>query len=133
MGRHISPRNHESQPEIFPVEIASVLRVKIQCGMGKQAKNDPPPIYLGDWLDEFEWDNGRAAEAAGCDQSYISNIVANRKPNVNVLILLRLSEKMGVTINDFYRKLPNKTQLAALKDLSPKAQATLLARFQKKA
>jgi plasmid maintenance system antidote protein VapI len=101
--------------------------------MGKLANDDLPKIYLGDWLEEFQMENGEAAEIAGCDQSYISNIVANRKPNVNVLYLLRLSEKMGVTINDFYRKLPNKAQLAALKDLSPKAQATLLARFQKKA
>lgn len=115
------------------MEIAAVVPVKIQCGMGKPDKDDTPTIYLGDWLEEFEMENGEAAEVAGCNQSYISNIVANRKPNVNVLYLLRLSEHMGVTINDFYRKLPSKSQLAALKDLSPKAQATLLARFQKKA
>lgn len=133
MGQSISPRNSKSQPQIFPVEIVSVPTAKIEWGMGKLDNDDPPTIYLGAWLEEFEMDNGAAAEAAGCNQSYISNIVANRKPNVNVLYLLRLSEKMGVTINDFYRKLPNKAQLAALKDLSPKAQATLLARFQKKA
>ena len=100
--------------------------------MGNKADDEPPKIYLGDWLDEFDIDNGEAAEMAGCDQSYISNIVAGRKPNVNVLFLFRLSEKMGVTVNDFYRPLPNKSHLAALKNLSPKAQATLLARFQKK-
>lgn len=133
MGRHISPRNHKSQPEIFPVEIVTVPVVKLEYGMGKAAANSIPTIYLGDWLAEFDMDNGDAAAAAGCDQSYISNIVAGRKTNINVLFLLRLSEAMGVTINDFYRKLPNKAQLAALKDLSPKAQATLLARFQKKA
>lgn len=133
MGRTISPRNSKSQPEIFPVEIVTVPRAKIECGMGKIANDEPPTIYLGAWLEEFEMDNGVAAEAAGCDQSYISNIVANRKPNVNVLYLLRLSEKMGVTVNDFYRKLPSRSHLAALKDLSPKAQATLLAKFQKKA
>jgi plasmid maintenance system antidote protein VapI len=133
MEESISPRNRKSQPQIFPVEIVKVPVAKIEWGMGKADNKDPPTIYLGAWLEEFNLDNGAAAEAAGCDQSYISNIVANRKPNVNVLILLRLSEFMGVTINDFYRKLPSKTHLAALKDLSPKAQATLLARFQKKA
>ena len=101
--------------------------------MGKKAGDEPPKIYLGEWLAEFEIENGQAAEWAGCDQSYISNIAANRKPNVNVLILLRLSEKMGVTVNDFYRPLPNRSQLSALKNLSAKAQATLLARFQRKA
>ena len=132
MGSHISPRNQESQPQIFPVEIVRVPITKIEWGMGKQTDDEPPQIYLGQWLEEFQIDNGKAAAMAGCDQSYISNIVANRKPNVNVLILLRLSEGMGVTINDFYRKLPTKASLAALKDLSPKAQATLLARSQKK-
>lgn len=100
--------------------------------MGKQAGSGPPRIYLGDWLNEFEISNGEAAEMAGCDQSYISNIVSGRKTNINVLILLRLSEKIGVTVNDFYRPLPNQSQLAALKNLSPKAQTTLLARFHKK-
>lgn len=100
--------------------------------MAKRATDTPPKIYLGDWLAEFDLDNGAAAKIAECDQSYISNIVANRKPNINVLYLLRLSEQMGVTINDFYRPLPSRQHLAALKDLSPKAQATLLARFAKK-
>ena len=132
MGSHISPRNQESQPEIFPVEIASIVPVKIQCGMGKLADEEPPEIHLGQWLGEFKLDNAAAAAAAGCDQSYISNIVANRKTNINVLYLLKLSESMGVTVNDFYRKLPGKASLAAIKDLSPKAQATLLARSRKK-
>lgn len=133
MGVHISPRNQECQPEIFPVEITIAPIAPIEYGMGKLSDEEPPSIYLGQWLEEFKMDNAAAAEAAGCDQSYISNIVANRKPNVNVLYLLRLSNSMGVTVNDFYRKLPTKASLAALKDLSPKAQATLLARSQKKA
>ena len=115
------------------MEISTVPAREIQSDMGRKTDAAEPTIYLGDWLAEFEIDNGTAAEMAGCDQSYISNIVANRKTNINVLILLRLSEKMGVTVNDFYRPLPNRSQLAALKNLSPKAQAKLLEKFQKKA
>lgn len=100
--------------------------------MAKEPGDEPPPIYLGDWLALFETTVGEAAEIAGCGQSYISNIIANRKSKINVLFLLRLSDELGVTINDFYRPLPNKSQLAALKNLSPKAQATLLARQQRK-
>ena len=132
MGPDISPRNTKSQQEIFPGEKDGKATEFIQCGMGKLAYEEPPEIYLGAWLEEFDVSVGKAAEIAGCDQSYISNIIANRKPNINVLYLLRLSDEMGVTVNDFYRPLPNKSQLAALKNLSAKAQATLLARFQKK-
>lgn len=101
--------------------------------MGKLSDDEPPEIHLGAWLELFEVSVGEAADIAGCGQSYISNIIANRKPNVNVLYLLHLSNHLGITVNDFYRPLPSKSQLTALKNLSPKAQATLLERQQKKA
>jgi helix-turn-helix protein len=101
--------------------------------MTKPNDDDAPEIHLGAWLELFEVPIGEAARIAGCGQSYISNIVANRKANINVLYLLKLSEEMGVTVNDFYRPLPSKSQLNALKSLSPKAQATILARQQRKA
>ncbi len=101
--------------------------------MPKPNEADVPEIQLGAWLDLFDIKVGEAAAIAGCGQSYISNIIANRKENINVLYLLKLSEYMGVTVNDFYRPLPSKSQLSALKSLSPKAQATLLARQQRRA
>lgn len=100
--------------------------------MSKPNDDDAPDIYLGAWLELFDLPIGEAAKIAGCGQSYISNIVANRKSNVNVLYLLKLSDHLGVTVNDFYRPLPNRSQLNALKGLSPKAQATILARQQRK-
>lgn len=94
---------------------------------------EPPQIYLGQWLDFFEKDVTEAAEEAGCTQGYISNIIANRKPNVNVLYLLRISEWLDVNINDFYRPLPRKSELQALKKLSPRAQASILEKQRKRA
>ena len=95
--------------------------------------DEPPPIYLGQWLEFFEKDITEAATIAGCTQSYVSNIIANRKPNVNVLYLLRISDWLEVTINDFYRPLPKKSELQALKALSPKAQAAILEKQRKRA
>lgn len=129
----ISPRNGKSQSQIFLGEISPDAGTSVHSGMGKTSADDPPPIYLGDWLELLETNVGEAAVLAGCDQSYISNIVANRKTNINVLYLLRLSEKLGVTVNDFYRPLPSKSHLNAFKNLSPKAQATILARQRRKA
>lgn len=100
--------------------------------MTKLSGEEPPTIYLADWLALKEMSVNDAAKIAGVDQSYISNICAGRKPNVNVLILLRLSEHMEININDFYRPLPSRSQLAALNNLSPRAQAAVLNRQQKK-
>lgn len=101
--------------------------------MAKQDDEEPPRIYLGQWLEFFEKDVTEAANEAGCTQGYISNIIANRKPNVNVLYLLRISDWLGVAINDFYRPLPKKSELQALKALSPKAQAAILDKQRKRA
>lgn len=101
--------------------------------MSNSRDEEPPEIYLGQWLEFFEEDVSEAARRAGCSQGYISNIIANRKANVNVLILLRISEWLGVTVNDFYRPLPRKSELQALKQLSPKAQAAILDKQRKQA
>lgn len=105
----------------------------VKYRMAKRDDEEPPHIYLGQWLEFFETDVTAAAEAAGCTQSYVSNIIANRKPNVNVLYLLRISDLLEVTVNDFYRPLPRKSELQALKDLSPKAQAAILQKQRKRA
>ena len=111
------------------MEIAEFL----QCDMAKPAKIEPREIFLGDWLKEWQIGPTEAARIAGCTQSYISNISRGARPNVNALFLLRLSEHMGVNVNDFFRPMPSQSQLAPLQNLSPKAQAALLARKQKKA
>ena len=133
MALHISTRNDKSQPAIFPLGTSLPVNVLVTCDMAKKTDGTPPTIHLGDWLEFFETTVGEAAEIAGCNQSYISNIIAGRKLNVNVLYLLKLSDALGITINDFYRPLPNKSHLNALKNLSPKAQATILSRQEKKA
>lgn len=132
MDASIPPGNGSCQPEIFPVETQKPNTAPLQSDMGKLSEEEPPTIYLGDWLEFFEVDVTEAAEVAGCTQGYVSNIIANRKANINVLYLLKLSESIGVTINDFYRPLPKKSELAAFKKLSPKAQAAILDRQQKK-
>ncbi len=88
----------------------------LQCGMGKRTKLEPREIFLGDWLDHFGIGPTEAAGIAGCTQSYISNISRGARDNVNVLYLLKLSEYLDVNVNDFFRPLPNQSQLAAIKN-----------------
>lgn len=111
------------------VEIDALLK----SGMGKKTAIETPEIYLGQWLREFSIGATEAAKIAGCSQPHISNVSGGRRPNINVLFLLRLSEHMGVTVNDFFRPLPSKSQIESLQKLSPKAQAALLSNRRKKA
>jgi plasmid maintenance system antidote protein VapI len=97
------------------------------------AEDDEPQIFLGDWLEFFGLKVTEAAKIAGCSQGYLSNIIANRRTSINIKFLLKLSDHLGVNINDFYRRLPSKSQLNTLKNLSPKAQGAILERQQKKA
>jgi len=132
MATDISTRNGESQAGIFPSEIPIMINGLLQCDMAKRTKLEPREIFLGVWLKEWNIGPTEAARIAGCTQSYISNISAGARSNVNALYLLRLSEHIGVNINDFFRPLPSKSQLDPLKNLSPKAQAAVLGRHNQK-
>jgi transcriptional regulator with XRE-family HTH domain len=133
MDQSISTRNNISQPQIFPLEMSLRVNGLVKCGMAKPAKPTPREIFLGQWLDSFEISRSEAARIAGCTQGYISNIARGARENVNALYLLRLSEHMHVTVNDFYRKPPSVSQLAPLADLSPAARQAILSRKQRKA
>lgn len=126
MSRNISTRNRKSQPQIFLPEMDCGNNGFLQCGMAKKPALDVPEIYLGRWLALFDMGPTEAAKVAGCSQSYISNISAGRRPNVNYLYLLRISEEMGISVNDFFSPPPNKSHVAAMKSLSPKARAAIL-------
>ncbi len=128
MMSDISTRNEKSQQKIFPPEIQLPTGDFLQCGMAKPRKPEAREIFLGDWLEFFEIGPSQAAEIAGCTQSYISNISRGARGNINVLYLLKLSEFLDININDFFRPLPNLSQIAAMQQLSPKARAALIGR-----
>lgn len=134
MAPDISARNGKSQDVIFLAETVSGDRDLLKSHMAKRNPPEPREIFLGDWLNLWEIGPTKAAEIAGCTQSYISNIVRGEKININALYLLRLSEHFEISVNDFYRKPPTESQIASIRSLSPKAQeAVLRAQRQKRA
>lgn len=90
-------------------------------------------IYLTEWLEFFDVGQEEAGKAAGCSQGYLSNIGAQRKTDVNVLILLPLSEYLGITVNDLYRPPPSAAALDSLTNLSSGARETIVNRPRRKA
>lgn len=107
--------------------------LSLHSTMAKKSVDEVPEIYLGEWLKHFGIGPTEAAKIAGCSQSYISNIIAGRKPNINALYLLKLSDHMEVNVNDFFRPLPSQSQLKTLGQLSSKGQAAILTRQKKQA
>jgi transcriptional regulator with XRE-family HTH domain len=130
MEQTIPTRNGESQDKKFLEGMQENPTPALPLDMTGDGE---PQIYLGDWLEFFGLKVTDAAKIAGCSQGYLSNIIANRRTSVNIKFLLKLSDHLGVNINDFYRRLPSRSHLNALKDLSPKAQAAILSRQQRKA
>lgn len=105
----------------------------LQLAMAPKPKHPPRQIFLGAWLDLFEVGVTAAAKVGGVTQSYLSNVIANRKTNVNVLILLQISEMLGITVNDMYQRPPTNEQTAAMAALSPEARESLIRIKQRKA
>lgn len=126
MGATISPRNAKSQSKIFPPEISLPIKGLLKCRMAKRNAPEPEEIFLGEWLDRAGIGPTEAAKIAGCSQSYISNISSGARTNINALFLLKLSNHLNITINDFFRRPPSESQIASLKALSPEAQEALL-------
>lgn len=96
--------------------------------MGKIPKRAYRVIYLGEWLKATGRDQKGAAEAANIDASYISNLIEGRKDNPSAAVMLELSEYLGITVNDLYRKPPSSSAIEALADVSPKARDSLTRR-----
>lgn len=87
------------------------------------------PLFVGEWVARFLVQTGRQqediAEAVGITDAYLSELMSGKKKNPSAHVLRALSEELGITINDFYRKPPSQAQLDRLKNLSPGDAATL--------
>lgn len=139
MDQTISIRNGESQPKIFPLEISLGINGLLKCDMGKKRQKPatglevvPPEIFLLRWLAFEGIGVTQAADKIGVSQSYVSNIGAGRRPTVNIVYLLALSDLLEITINDFYRPPPSEAETFGLQGYSARAQATILKHINRK-
>lgn len=83
------------------------------------------PLYVGEWVAQSGRQQEDIAAAAGITDAYLSELISGKKKNPSAHVLRALSEELGITINDFYRKPPSAAQLDRLKNLSPADAATL--------
>ena len=102
----------------------------LECLMGTTTEQEPREIFLGGWLKLFGLKATHAAKIALCTQSYISNISGGRKPNVNALYLLRISDHLGMTVNDFFLPPPSKSDPTSFTHISAQAREAVIKRWR---
>jgi transcriptional regulator with XRE-family HTH domain len=98
--------------------------------MGKLPARKYRPLYIGEWLAATGHGVAETAKSVGVDPSYISNMISNRRRNPAAHVLLAISEYLGVTVNDLYRRPPTREVLHSLGGLSPTALQSLFARLK---
>jgi len=94
----------------------------------RRARRQFRELHIGEWIVRLGREQREIARAAGITEAYLSNLIAARKKNPGADILLRLSEAMGLTVNDLYRRPPSEGAFEAISGLEP-AQAATLARL----
>ena len=95
--------------------------------MGKLPTRTYRPIYLAQWMEAL----GRrpidlAKPHTSVTASYISNLCSPARINPSAIVMLEISEALGVTVNDLYQKPPSSGLMDALASYSPAARQALL-------
>jgi transcriptional regulator with XRE-family HTH domain len=83
------------------------------------------PLYVGEWVAQSGRQQEDIADRTGITDAYLSELISGKKKNPSAHVLRALSEELGITVNDLYRKPPSAAQLDRLKNLSPSDAATL--------
>jgi hypothetical protein len=101
--------------------------------MGKLPTRTYRPIYLEDWMKVL----GRkpidlAKPHTSVTASYISNLCGTARVNPSALVMLEISETLGITVNDLYKKPPTAGMVETFSSYSPAAQQALLGAQQRK-
>lgn len=91
-------------------------------------KKPPRKLYLGAWLLRLGYKRNEVFREAGITETYLSELISNKKKNPSVDILLDISEFIGVPVNNLYFPPPTSTVAFAMQGLSQEAQARLSSR-----
>jgi transcriptional regulator with XRE-family HTH domain len=96
-------------------------------GMGKTAKKKVPTaqkdherLFIGEWIEALGAKQKDVADASGIGESYLSLLIDGTKKNPSALILYKISEHLGVSVNDLYNAPPPKAELEMLGQVPPR-------------
>ena len=86
------------------------------------------PLFVGEWIAQSGRRPTEIAAAVDITDAYLSELISGKKKNPAAHVLRAISEVLGITVNDLYRKPPTQGQIDRLKSLSP-AEAAILSRL----
>ena len=82
-------------------------------------------LHLGPWLARLGRKPSEIAKAVGVGESYLSLLISGDKKNPSGALLLAISEELGISVNDLYRRPPEHDVTDAITQLRPDQLATL--------
>jgi transcriptional regulator with XRE-family HTH domain len=83
-------------------------------------------LHLGEWLARLNVKQADLARDVGVSEPYLSNLISGKKLNPAVSLLLKVSDRLGISVNDLYKSPPSISALEDLKSFSPAAVQQLL-------
>lgn len=86
----------------------------------------PPPLYLGGWLDRLGLKQNAVAVAAQIGKAYMSQLCSGKRDDPKAAVLYRISEAIGVVMNDLYKPPPPRMDVARLRQYDPRTLDRLL-------
>jgi transcriptional regulator with XRE-family HTH domain len=107
------------------VEIVAPKRGFLQSGMAKKPPKQFRQLYVGEWIEAAGVPQKDVVKATGISQGYISNMSGGRRSNPSAEYLYRISDFIGVAMNDFYVKPPEKSDVEWIGKLSSKTRDAL--------
>lgn len=93
---------------------------------GKQIFKKPErKLFVGEWLARLGRKPTELAKAVGVTESYVSELISHKKDNPSPVLLLEVSEWLGLTVNDLYRSPPPAAAVSAIERMDPSQMAAL--------
>lgn len=83
------------------------------------------PLHIGLWISRLGRKPSEIAKAVGIGESYMSLLISGEKNNPSAALLLSISEELGITINDLYRRPPEREVTDQISQLRPDQIAAL--------
>jgi transcriptional regulator with XRE-family HTH domain len=85
-------------------------------------------LHLGEWLARLNVKQADLARDVEVSEPYLSNLISGKKLNPSVSLLLTISDRLGISVNDLYKPPPSIAALEDLRNYSPSVVQQLLER-----
>jgi transcriptional regulator with XRE-family HTH domain len=83
-------------------------------------------LHLGEWLARLNVKQADLARDVDITESYLSKLISGKKVNPAVSLLLQISDRLGLSVNDLYKQPPSISAIEDLKSFSPATVQQLL-------